>query len=60
MLFSVFLAKKTENNIKSLNFFKNVNTQILDGENLNSKYFTILELDINKHTIDLDYLFNKF
>lgn len=30
------------------------------GENLNSKYFTILELDINKHTIDLDYLFNKF
>ena len=35
--FSEILAKKTENNIKSLNFFKNVNTQILDGENLNSK-----------------------
>ena len=35
--FSEILAKKTENNIKSLNFFKSVNTQILDGENLNSK-----------------------
>jgi outer membrane protein insertion porin family len=35
--FSEILAKKTENNIKSLNFFKNVNTEILDGENLNSK-----------------------
>ena len=30
--FSEILAKKTENNLKSLNFFKNVNTQILDGE----------------------------
>ena len=35
--FSEILAKKTENNLKSLNFFKNVNTQILDGEKLNSK-----------------------
>ena len=35
--FSEILAKKTENNIKSLNFFKSVNTQILNGENLNSK-----------------------
>jgi outer membrane protein insertion porin family len=35
--FSEILTKKTENNIKSLNFFKSVNTQILDGENLNSK-----------------------
>ena len=35
--FSEILTKKTENNIKSLNFFKSVNTQILGGENLNSK-----------------------
>jgi outer membrane protein insertion porin family len=35
--FSEILAKKTENNLKSLNFFKNVNTQILDGKKLNSK-----------------------
>ena len=35
--FSEILAKKTENNLKSLNFFKNVNTEILDGEKLNSK-----------------------
>ena len=35
--FSEILAKRTENNLKSLNFFKNVNTQILDGEKLNSK-----------------------
>ena len=35
--FSEILAKKTENNLKSLNFFKNVNTQILDGEKFNSK-----------------------
>jgi outer membrane protein insertion porin family len=43
--FSEILAKKTENNLKSLNFFKNVNTQILDGENLNSKIinFEVIE-----------------
>ena len=35
--FSEILAKKTENNLKSLNFFKNVDTQILDGEKSNSK-----------------------
>ena len=35
--FSEILANKTENNLKSLNFFKNVDTQILDGEKLNSK-----------------------
>ncbi|MBD1154267.1 outer membrane protein assembly factor BamA [Pelagibacterales bacterium SAG-MED21] len=35
--FSEILAKKTENNLKSLNFFKNVNTQILDGKKSNSK-----------------------
>ena len=43
--FSEILAKKTENNIKSLNFFKNVNTEILDGENFNSKIinFNVIE-----------------
>jgi outer membrane protein insertion porin family len=35
--FSEILTKKTENNLKSLNFFKNVSTEILDGKNLNSK-----------------------
>ena len=30
------------------------------GENLGSQNFIIDELDINKHTIDLKYLFNKF
>jgi outer membrane protein insertion porin family len=35
--FSEILTNKTENNLKSLNFFKNVDTQILDGEKLNSK-----------------------
>ena len=35
--FSEILAKKTENNLKSLNFFKNVDTQVLDGEKSNSK-----------------------
>jgi outer membrane protein insertion porin family len=35
--FSEILTRKTENNLKSLNFFKNVDTQILDGEKLNSK-----------------------
>jgi outer membrane protein insertion porin family len=43
--FSEILAKKTENNLKSLNFFKNVNTQILDGKKLNSKIinFKVIE-----------------
>ena len=35
--FSEILTRKTENNLKSLNFFKNVDTQILDGGDLNSK-----------------------
>ena len=35
--FSEILAKKTENNLKSLNYFRNVNTQILDGKKSNSK-----------------------
>ena len=35
--FSEILTNKSQNNIKSLNFFKNVKTQIIDGKNLNSK-----------------------
>ena len=35
--FSEILANKSQNNIKSLNFFKTVKTQILDGKNYNSK-----------------------
>ena len=35
--FSEILANKSQNNIKSLNFFKNVNTKIIDGNDLNSK-----------------------
>ena len=39
--FSDILAKKSENNIKSLNFFKNVNTQVVDGKSQNSKIINI-------------------
>ena len=35
--FSEILTRKTENNLKSLNFFKIVDTEILDGVKLNSK-----------------------
>ena len=35
--FSEILAKKSENNVKSLNFFKSVKTNIIDGETENSK-----------------------
>jgi outer membrane protein insertion porin family len=35
--FSDLLIKKSENNIKSLNFFKNVKTKVIDGKNVNSK-----------------------
>ena len=40
-LFSEILAKRSENNIKSLNFFKNVNTKILDAKEANSKIINI-------------------
>ncbi len=43
--FSEILAKKSENNIKSLNFFRNVKTQILDGKEINSK---IINFDITE------------
>ena len=39
--FSDILIKKSENNIKNLNFFKSVETQIVDGQNNNSKIINI-------------------
>ena len=39
--FSEILTKKTENNIKSLNFFKNVKTEVLDAKEPNSKIINI-------------------
>ena len=39
--FSEILTKKSENNIKSLNFFKSVNTQIIDGKDKDSKIINI-------------------
>jgi outer membrane protein insertion porin family len=35
--FNEILAKKSENNLKSLNFFKSVKSNIIDGKNPNSK-----------------------
>ena len=39
--FNEILAKKSINEIKSLNFFKNVETEILDVENENTKIINI-------------------
>ena len=39
--FSEILAKRSEKNIKSLNFFKSVNTKILDAKEANSKIINI-------------------
>ena len=39
--YSDILAKKSENNIKSLNFFKQVQTQVVDGNDNNSKIINI-------------------
>jgi len=39
--FSEILTNKSKNNIKSLNFFKKVKTQVLDGEDSNSKIINI-------------------
>ena len=39
--FSEILINKSKNNIKSLNYFKNVKMRILDGENFNSKIIDI-------------------
>jgi outer membrane protein insertion porin family len=35
--YNQILAKKSENNLKNLNFFKNVKTNVIDGKNVNSK-----------------------
>ena len=35
--YNEILAKKSENNLKNLNFFKNVKSTIIDGKNQNSK-----------------------
>ena len=43
--FSDILAKKSENNIKSLNFFKDVRTKIIDGEDEN---FKIINFEIEE------------
>ncbi len=39
--YNEILAKKSENNIKSLNFFRSVSTDIIDGTNQNSKIINI-------------------
>ena len=39
--FNEILANKTINNIKSLNYFRSVNSEIIDGSNLNSKIINI-------------------
>ena len=39
--YNEILAKKSENNIKSLNFFRSVRTDVLDGKSKNSKIINI-------------------
>ena len=39
--FNEILQKKSENNLKSLNFFKSVNSEVLDGNDNNSKIINI-------------------
>jgi len=39
--FSEILAKRSENNIKSLNYFKDVKSEITDGKNSNSKIINL-------------------
>ena len=39
--FSEILTNKSENNIKSLNFFRKVKTNVIDGKDLNSKIINI-------------------
>ena len=40
-IFNEILNKKSENNLKSLNFFKTVKTEVLDGEEENSKIINV-------------------
>ena len=44
-VFNEILFKKTENNLKSLNFFKSVKSEILEGENKNGK---IINIDVQE------------
>ncbi len=39
--FNEILQKKSENNLKSLNFFKSVSSEIIDGKNQNTKIINI-------------------
>ena len=39
--FNNILRLKSENNLKSLNFFKSISTEVIDGENKNSKIINI-------------------
>ena len=39
--FNEILKTKSENNLKKLNFFKEVKTEVLDGKNMNSKIINI-------------------
>ncbi len=39
--FNEILQKKSENNLKSLNFFKSISSKVVDGENPNSKIINI-------------------
>ena len=39
--FNEILAKRSENNLKSLNFFKSVKSEVIDGEQENSKIINI-------------------
>ena len=39
--FNKLLQLKSENNLKSLNFFKSVSSDVIDGENVNSKIINI-------------------
>ncbi len=43
--FNEILAKKSENNLRSLNFFKEVKTEIIDGNSPNSK---IINIDVKE------------
>ena len=40
-VYNEILQKKSENNLKNLNFFKNVNSKVYEGENQNTKIIDI-------------------
>ena len=41
VMFIMKFFKKSENNLKNLNFFKNVNSKVYEGENQNTKIIDI-------------------